>query len=112
MGIYNADGLREASSARALPAPSSKGWIQTALPAPSGMGGEEPGKEGAPVVLGSFCTTGTRRLPPLNQATSATEMLRRRCHVVAGGDAAPATYRYIKVLLSCRVNSSNALSKG
>lgn len=54
MGICNADGLGEASSARASPAPSSKGWIQTALPAPSRMGGEEPGKEGAPVVLGSL----------------------------------------------------------
>lgn len=52
MGICNADGLREAGSARALPAPSSEGWIQTAVPAPSGLGGEEPGKEGAPVVLG------------------------------------------------------------
>lgn len=111
-GICNADGLGEAGSGRASPAPDSEGGIQTAVPAPSGTGREEPEKERGTSELGSFCTTGTKSLPPLNRATSATELLHRRCHAAAGGDAAPATYRNIKVLLSCRVNSSNALSKG
>lgn len=93
LGICNAEGLGEAGLAKAPPAPSSDGWV-----------GEISEHQWHQF---SFCTTGIRSLPPLNQATSATEMLHRRCHAVA-----PATYRNIKVLLSCRVNSSNALSKG
>lgn len=93
LGICNADGLGEAGLAKASPTPSSEGWD-----------GEIPEHQWHQF---SFCTTGIRSLLPLNQATSATKMLHRRCHA-----AAPATYRNIKVLLSCRVNSSNALSKG
>lgn len=58
MGICDADGLGEAGSAGASPASGSEGWIQTAMPAPSGTGGEEAEKERAPVSLAAFAQPG------------------------------------------------------
>lgn len=74
----------------------------------SGMGGGQPGKEVPPEVPGSFLTAAMKSSLPLKSRGAAPAQVSH----AAGGDAAPATYRNIKVLLSRRVNSSNALSKG
>jgi len=53
MGICNADGLEEASSARAPPAPSSEGWIQQRL-LPAGWEGKSPGRKEHPWHQGAW----------------------------------------------------------
>lgn len=75
--------------------PSSKGWIQTAPPAPSRMG---RAWEGSTTGTGGVWQLWSNRdeelrMPPLTWSTCALEMLHRCCC------AAPATYRRIKVLL-------------
>lgn len=103
-GSCTAGGLGEASSARGM-GPDSIAASQQDGRATTRQGSGTSGTG----ELGSFCTTGMKSFPPPNRAV---ELLQRRFHTRTGGNAAPATYRNIKVLLSRRVNSSNALSKG